>query len=294
MRRRDFFRFAPAALLVPQAVRAQIPRPARLGILLVGNLGPFSREFRSGLEEYGYVEGRTVEIIFRSADGRLAALPELAAELVRLNADIIVASETPAVHAAKRATQTIPIVMAPSGDPVGTGLVQSLARPGGNIRRLSAGTAELAGKSLELIREILPKSQRIAALADPVNAFSKPFLEQIRLAANGLKIEVDEIMLRGADSYDAAFEGMAASRPDAVIVQPTLPRPAILALLAKHRLPSVSGNRAFADGGGLLSYAASLADRYRNAAGYIDKLLKGAKPSDLPVQQPTKFELVVN
>ena len=233
-----------------------------------------------------------MQVEFRSAEGKLNLLPELAAELVRLKVDVIVASETPSVQAAKRATSEIPIVMAPSGDPVGTGLIASLARPGGNVTGLSAATAELAGKSLEL-REIMLTASRVAALADPTNAFTKPFLEQINLTARTIGIEIQVVMLRGTEVFDAAFAEMAAKRIDAVIVQPTLPRGPIIDLVQKHRLPAVSGNRAFAEAR-LMSYAASLADRYRNAAPYADKILKGMKPADLPVQQPTKFELVIN
>jgi putative ABC transport system substrate-binding protein len=260
----------------------------------VGNREPFSKLFHEGLREFGYIDGQNIQVVFRSAEGRLGLLPELAAELVRLKVDIVVASETPSVQAAKRATSEIPIVMAPSGDPVGTGLIASLARPGGNVTGLSAATAELAGKSLELIREIMPAASRVAALADPTNAFTRPFLEQINLAAQTIGIEIQVVMVRRTEEIGAAFSEMIGERIDAVIVQPTLPRAPIIDQLQKHRLPAVSGNRAFADAGGLMSYAGSLADRYRNAAPYVDKILKGAKPADLPVQQPTKFELVIN
>jgi putative ABC transport system substrate-binding protein len=278
----------------PLATRAQPTKVPRLGVLLVANREPFSRLFWEGLRELGYIDGQNIQIEFRSAEGKLNLLPELAAELVRLKVDIIVASETPSVQAAKRATNKIPIVMAPSGDPVGTGLIANLARPGGNVTGLSAATAELAGKSLELIREILPSASRVAALADPTNPFTKPFLEQIQIAAQTIGIKIEVIMVRGTEEFDAAFAEMDRKRIEAVIVQPTLPRGRIVDLVQKHRLPAVSGNRAFADAGGLMSYSASLADRYRNAAPYVDKILKGAKPADLPVQQPTKFELVIN
>jgi len=278
----------------PVNVRAQQAGPPRLGVLLVGNREPFSKLFSEGLRDFGYIDGQNLRIELRSAEGKLSALPELAAELVGLKVDIIVASETPAVQAAKRATGEIPIVMAPSGDPVGTGLIASLARPGGNVTGLSAATAELAGKSLELIREVMPTASRVAALADPTNAFTKPFLEQVNLAGNTIGIPIQVVMVRGTEEFGAAFEELTRSRVEAVIVQPTLPRPPVLELLQKHRIAAVSGNRAFADGGGLMSYAGSLADRYRNAAPYVDKILKGAKPADLPVQQPTKFELVIN
>ena len=294
MQRREFIRLLGGAAAWPVAARAQQTNLPRLGVLLVGNREPFSTLFWEGLRELGYIQGKNIQVEFRSAEGKLNILPELAAEFVRLKVDVIVASETPSVQAAKRATGEIPIVMAPSGDPVGTGLIASLARPGGNVTGLSAATAELAGKSLELIREMMPTASRVAALADPTNAFTRPFLEQIDLAARTIGIEIEVVMLRGTEEFDAVFAGMAAKRIDAVIVQPTLPRAPIIALVQKYRLPSVSGNRAFADAGGLMSYSGSLADRYRNAAPYVDRILKGARPADLPVQQPTKFELVIN
>jgi putative ABC transport system substrate-binding protein len=294
MKRREFITLIGGAAAWPLVARAQQTNRPKLGILLVGNRESFSRIFWEGLRELGYIDGQNILVEYRSAEGKLNLLPELAAELVRLNVDIIVASETPAVHAAKHATSTIPIVMAPSGDPVGTGLIASLARPGGNVTGLSAAAAELAGKSLELIRDILPAARRVAALADPTNAFTKPFLEQINLAAQMSGIEIQVVMLGKSEEFDAAFAELTEKRIDAVIVQPTLPRAPIIALVQKYRLPAVSGNRAFADSGGLMSYAASLADRYRNAATYVDKILKGTKPADLPVQQPTKFELVIN
>jgi putative ABC transport system substrate-binding protein len=293
MRRRDFVVvLAGSAAAWPFGVRAQQPKLAKLGVLLVEKREPFSRIFSEGLREFGYIDGQNMQIEYRSADGKLDRLPALAAELVDLKVDIIVASETPAVQAAKRATTEIPIVMAPSGDPVGTGLISSLSRPGGNVTGLSAAAAELAVKSLELIREIIPGARRVAALADPANPFTKSFLAQIHASAATTGLEVQDVMLAGTQDLEPT--GMASGGVAALIVQPTLPRAPIIALARKHRLPSVSGNRAFADAGGLMSYAGSLADRYRNAAPCVDKILKGAKPADLPVQQPTKFELVIN
>jgi putative ABC transport system substrate-binding protein len=295
MKRREFITLiGGAAIAAPFGASGQDAKVPRLGVLLVGNREPFTREFGSGLRDLGYAEGRNIQLHVLTAEGKLAALADLAAELVRLKVDIIVASETPAVQAAKRATPEIPIVMAPSGDPVGTGLIASLARPGGNVTGLSAATAELAGKSLELIREVLPSAKRVAALADPENSFTKPFLEQVHLAARGLAMDIDVVMMRGPEEFAASFADMANKRIDAAVVQPTLPRPPIVKLVQQHKLPAVSGNRAFADAGGLMSYAGSLADRYRNAAPYVDRILKGVKPADLPVQQPTKFELVIN
>jgi putative ABC transport system substrate-binding protein len=295
MRRRDFIKgLAGSAAAWPLVARAQQARPAKLGVLLVENREPFSRLFSEGLRDFGYIDGQNIQIEYRSAGGKLSLLPALAAEIIRLKVDIIIASETPAVQAAKRATNEIPIVMAPSGDPVGTGLIASLSRPGGNVTGLSAATAEFAGKSLDLIREILPAARRVAALADPTNAFTKSFVEQINRAAQSAGLEIQAVMVDGAEDLEAVFAGMAGRGIEALIVQPILPRAPIIELARKYPLPAVSGNRVFADAGGLMSYAGSLADRYRNAAPYVDKILKGAKPDDLPVQQPTKFELVIN
>jgi putative ABC transport system substrate-binding protein len=295
MRRRDFIVvLAGSAAAWPFVVRAQQTKPAKLGVLLVEKREPFSRVFFEGLQGFGYIDGQNIQIEYRSAEGKLDRLPALAAELVDLKVDIIVASETPAVQAAKHATTEIPIVMAPSGDPVGTGLIKSLSRPGGNITGLSAATAELAGKSLELIREIRPSARRVAALADPANAFTRSFLAQIHVSAKAAGLEIHDVMIEATQDLEPIFAELAGRGVDALIVQPTLPRASIIALARKHRLATVSGNRAFADAGGLMSYAGSLADRYRNAAPYVDKILKGAKPADLPVQQPTKFELVIN
>lgn len=295
MRRREFLALVGGlAAMWPLTAGGQSTTKPKLGVLLVGNREPFLTEFSAGLRDVGYVAGEHVELVVRTAEGRIGALSELAADLVRLKVNIIVASETPAVQAAKRATSEIPIVMAPSGDPVGTGLISSLSRPGGNVTGLSAATAELAGKSLELIREMLPGAKRVAALADPSNSFTKPFLEQINLVAPGLNLDVDVVMMRSPDEFHAAFVNMLEKRPEAAVVQPTLPRQPIVKLVQQHKLPSVSGNRAYPEAGGLMSYAGSLADRYRKAAPYVDRILRGAKPADLPVQQPTKFELVIN
>ena len=294
MRRREFISIAGAVAAWPLVGQTQQTQVPKIGILLVGNREPFSSVFREGLRELGYIEQQNLLLEVRSSEGRPNLLSDLASELVQLGVDVIVASETPAVQAAKRATSAIPIVMAPSGDPVGTGLIASLARPGGNVTGLSAATAELAGKSLELLREILPTAHRVAALADPANPFTKPFVEQIQIAGRALGFDIRPAMVRGVEDYGPAFSAMVTERVDAVIIQPTLPRKEAVDLTLKYRLPSVSGNRAFADTGGLMSYSASVADRYRNAAIYVDKILRGAKPADLPVQQPTRFELVIN
>lgn len=213
---------------------------------------------------------------------------------MRLNVDVIVTFLTPAALAARQATKTIPIVMAAAADPVGSGLVASLARPGGNVTGMSSATSELAAKNLELLREILPSARRIAVLANAADPFSKTFLEQNELAARTNGIELQTIIIRGGDSLDAAFEEMAKARSDAVIVQPTLPRQRVVELATQHRLASAAPVQGFADLGGLLAYTQSITDRDRQAARYVDRILKGAKPGDLPVLRPTKFELVIN
>jgi putative ABC transport system substrate-binding protein len=247
------------------------------------------------LRNLGYVEGKNLVIESRWAEGINDRLPQLAAELVRIKVDIIVTFQTPAAQAAKQATDRIPIVMAPAGDPVGTGLVASLARPGGNITGFSVATAELAAKVLELIREILPPVKRVAVLANATDSFTKSFLGQIELAGRTLGVEIRTFVVHREEEFDAAFTAMDKARVGAVIIQGSLPHQRAVELALKHRFPSASSTTGgFAEAGGLMSYTASLADVYRGAAIYVDKILKGAKPADLPVQQPTKFELVIN
>jgi putative ABC transport system substrate-binding protein len=223
----------------------------------------------------------------------MGRLPELAAELARLNVDLIVTWFTPAALAAKAATRDTPIVMALAGDPVANGLVDSLNRPGGNVTGMSGVNAELGGKSVELIRDMLPSTHRIVALANAPDPFSKPFLEQIEAGGRATGIVIDSKMLR-AEELEAAFADMGKERPDAVIVQPSLPAKRVAELAAKYRIPAVSTLGPFAELGGLMSYAPVLAYLYRRAAVYVDKILKGAKPGDLPVEQPTQFELIIN
>jgi putative ABC transport system substrate-binding protein len=196
--------------------------------------------------------------------------------------------------AAKQATQTIPIVMADSGDPVGTGLISSLARPGGNVTGMAGVTAELAGKSVELIRQIIPSSKQVAALCNGPDPFSKPFLEHVQLGGKAAGVAIKPIILSSNDQLDAAYSDLSEEHIDAVVVQPSLPTQRTADLALQHHLPAVSVPRWFADAGGLLSYSPRQADIYREAATYVDKILKGAKPADLPVEQPSKFELVLN
>jgi len=254
----------------------------------------FWRLFREGMQDLGYIEGQNVRYEFRSDEGQINRLPELAAELVRIKVDVIVTWFTPAAQAAKRATREIPIVMALVGNPIETGLVESLARPGGNITGMAGVAAELAGKSVQLIREMMPSARRVAALANAPDPFSKPFVENIRLAGAATGTIIDVIMLRGVAEVEAAFPAMEKDRPDAVIVQPSLPTKRVAELAISSRIPAVSVIRGFAKDGGLMAYQSKEVDLYRQSASYVDKILKGAKPADLPIQQPTKFELIIN
>jgi putative tryptophan/tyrosine transport system substrate-binding protein len=297
IKRREFITLVGgAAVAWPLAARGQQTRAPRVGALVLGNPNPevFWRTFREGMRDLGYIEGHSILFEFRSAGGKANLLSDLAAELVGLKVDVIVAFQTLAATAAKQATNDIPIVMSPAGDPVGTGLVASLARPGGNVTGLAGIAAELSGKSVELIRELLPSARRVAVLATANNPFTKPFLEQCRLAGRTLGIEIQTILIARAEELDAAFATMIDGQADAVIVQASLPQKPTIDLALKHRLPAVSPNDAFVAGGGLLSYSANLKDLFRKAAGYVDKILKGSKPADLPVEQPTKFELTIN
>ena len=285
-----------AAAVWPLAARAQQPKAPTVGALVIGNVNPeqFWREFRQGLRDLGYVEGQNIAFAFRSAEGRLDRLPELAAELVRRNVDIIVTWFTPPTQAAKQATRDIPIVMADAGDPVATGLVASLPRPGGNVTGIAGITAELAGKSVELIRDMLPSARRVTALANTTDPFSRPFLEQIKLGGEATGTTINPVMIGNNAEFEAAFASMQQDRPDAVIVQPSLPSKRAAELALEHRVPAVSVPRWFAEQGGLMSYSARYVDLFRKAAVYVDKILKGAQPADLPVEQPTHFALVIN
>jgi ABC-type uncharacterized transport system substrate-binding protein len=285
-----------AAAAWPLSARAQQPKVATIGALVIGNISPeeFWREFRQGLRDLGYNEGQNIRFEFRSAEGQIDRLPELAAELVRLKVDVIVTWFTPTAVAAKQATRDIPIVMAETGDPIGTGLVASLPRPGGNVTGVAAVTAELAGKSVQLIRDMLPSARRVTALANATDAFSKPFLEQIQLGGEATGTAINAVRISNNEEFESAFAAMERDRPDAIIVQPSLPSKRAAELALQHRVPAVSVPRWFADEGGLMSYSAIYADLFRKAAVYVDKILKGAQPADLPVEQPTRFQLVIN
>jgi putative ABC transport system substrate-binding protein len=284
---------AGATALRPLSSIAQQRKVSTIGVLVVGAPGweQFWQSFPDAMREIGYVEGQNIRYEFRSDQGQIDRLPDLAAELVRLNVDLIVTWYTPAALAAKAATRNIPIVMALAGDPVANGIVDSLNRPGGNVTGLSAVTAELGGKAVELIREMLPSSHRVVALANAPDPFSKPFIEQIQAGGKATGIVVDAEIVR-AEELELAFAEMG--KPDAVIVQPSLPGKRVAELAAKHRIPAVSTLAPFAELGGLMSYGPVRAQLYRHAALYVDKILKGAKPGDLPVEQPAQFELIIN
>src|SRR3954449_5195870 len=241
----------------------------------------------------GYIEKQNIRFEFRSAEGQIDRLPELAAELVRLKVDVIVTWFTPTAVAARQETREIPIVMAETGDPIGTGLVMSLPRPGGNVTGIASVTAELSGKCVQLIRDMLPSARRVTALANATDPFSKPFLEQIQLGGEATGTAI-QIRISNNEEFESAFTAMERDRPDAIIVQPSLPSKRAAELALQHRVPAVSVPRWFADEGGLMSYSAIYADLFRKAAVYVDKILKGAQPADLPVEQPTRFQLVIN
>jgi putative tryptophan/tyrosine transport system substrate-binding protein len=296
MRRREFILALGGTAAWPLVARAQQRKASTIGVLVVGTPGweHFWRLFRDAMRQTGYVEGQSIRYEFRSDQGEMGRLPELAAELVRLNVDLIVTWFTPAALAAKAATRDIPIVMALAGDPVANGLVAGLNRPGGNVTGMSGVNAELGGKSVELIREMLPSAHRVVALANAPDPFSKPFVEQIETGGTATGIVIDARMLHSVEELEVAFAEMEKGRPDAVIVQPSLPIERAVELAAKYRIPAVSSLRTFAEQGGLMSYGPVLAYLYRQAAFYVDKILKGAKPGDLPVEQPTQFELIIN
>ena len=254
--------------------------------------------FRQGLRELGYVEGQSFVIEYRWAEGRPERFPSLASELVRLKVDLIVTRGTPAVLAAKKATGSIPIVMATSADPAGFGVVSGLARPGANVTGLSTIAIELAGKRVELLKEAIPRIARIALLANMSSPASAHQWRQIEGAARSLGLEPQLLDVRAPADFARAFDTAIKQRADAIIVaNDTLTQnnfKRIVDLSAKHRRPSIFASREFVDAGGLMAYGPGFKDLYRRAATYVDKILKGAKPADLPVEQPTKFELVIN
>jgi putative ABC transport system substrate-binding protein len=298
-RRKLVIALGASAFVTPSWSLAQAPvtKPARIGLLGPGAVASgtiWAPALVANLRDHGYVEGTNLSVESRWAEGNNDRLADLAAELVRLNVDVIVTFQTPAAVAAKRATTTIPIVMAAAADPVGTGLVASLARPGGNVTGISSATAELAAKNLELILQIVPSAKHVAVLVNAADTFAKTFLEQNQLAARSLGIELRAFTVRSGEPQDAAFEEVVKARVSALIVQPSLPHQRAIELAVRHRLAASSPGQGFADAGGLVAYTQNIAERDRQAALYVVRILNGAKPADLPVLQPVKFELVIN
>jgi putative tryptophan/tyrosine transport system substrate-binding protein len=297
MKRRHFIALLGGATAWPLAARAQPSPMKRIGALVIGNVDvpSFLKELRQGLGDLGHVEGTDYTIVLRSAQGALGRLPELAAELVRLQVDVIVALYTPCALAAKQATRDIPIVIL-AGDPLQTGLVESLARPVGNVTGLSQMSAEVHGKCVELFRDMLPSARRIGVIAnaaDPV--FAKYLLEKIRAAGEATATEISPVvMIRGPNELEAAVATVVKGKADALVYHSSLPTKRMVELTLAHRLPTATGVRSFAETGGLMSYGADGPDLVRHAATFVHKILRGEKPADLPVEQPVKFELVIN
>ena len=289
---------APLAAEAQQAGR--VPRIDFLSLTSPSDRPPLLDAFRQGLRELGWVEGQNIVIDYRYAEGRVDRLPDLAAELVRLKVDLIVASAgTQAATAAKNATETIPIVMIYVRDPVGTGLIASLARPGGNVTGVSGYAGlEIVAKQLELLKEIVPKIRRVAILSNPANAYYQLAITELNVAARSLGVQLQLLEARGPNEFDGAFAAMATERVGALLVLSdaifSSHRTRLADLAARSRLPAAYGVRESVEAGGLMSYGPSFLDLFRRSAAYVDKILKGAKPADLPVEQPTKFELVIN
>ncbi len=298
--RRAFIGEALAAVAAPLAAQAQpAGKVPRIGVMSSGSAASpeLADTLRRGLAELGWVEGQTILIEWRYAEGRPERYPALIAELVRLKVDLIVAGGgTPGAQAAKRATSTIPIVLPAVGDPVATGLVSSLARPGGNVTGLSMLNTEISAKRLELLREVLPKIERVAVLSDP--AAHTPDLGATQAAAPSLRLRLQVLSVGRPEEFGGVIEAARKADAEALIVlaSPVFNtyRRQLIDLAAQNRLIAVYEHRAFPDAGGLMSYGPNLKDMNRRAARYVDKILKGAKPADLPIEQPTVFELVIN
>ena len=295
---------ALCSLLLAACFPAEAQQPTR--IPRIGYLGTSSlsvnaarhESFRQGLRELGYIEGKSIVIEWRSAEGKLDRLPALAAELVRLKVDVIVTGGQASTRPANEATRTIPIVMAQDPDPVGAGFITSLARPGGNITGLSTLSPEISGKRLELLKETVPRLSRVAVLGTSTTPGNAQALRETELAAGALTVKLQYLDVRGPKDIETAFQAVSKERAEAVLV---LPSPAlnsqrkhIVDLAIKRRLAAIYYAPEWVEDGGLMTYGVSYTDLYRRAATYVDKILRGAKPADLPVEQPTKFEFIIN
>jgi putative ABC transport system substrate-binding protein len=301
MRRREFISLlGGATVILPRAVFAQQPeRVFRIGFLGAASASGYASRveaFRAGLRDFGYVEGENIIIEFRWAEGKYDRLPDLANELVRLPVDVLVTHGTPGGLAAKRATATIPIVVAVTGDAIATGLVPSLARPGGNITGSSFLSPELTAKRLELLKETITVAE-VAVLINPDNPSTKPNLQAIQNLANSMKLSLRKFEARGPSEFDSIFSAIVKNRVDAIAVDEDAVfitnDKSLAELAARNRIPS-TGNKEFAEAGGLIGYGVDFVEMFRRAAYFVDKILKGVKPASLPVELPTKFELVLN
>ena len=302
MRRREFITALGSAAAWPLAAWAQQARQVyRIGFMgnstaaLEANLvGPF----RDALRELGYDEGRNIAIEYRWAEGNYERFPALVAELIARKVDVIVTAGTPATLAVKAATTSVPLVMVAVGDPVGTGIIASLARPGGNITGLSSIAPELEGKRLELLRELIPNLAHVAVLSNPLNPFHVASLKQARAAAELLRMKVQSIEVRVSEEVEGALAAVARERPGALLILADRVflhnRARLMAFATQNRIPGVYAYRELVEAGGLMSFGPNYADMHRRAATYVDKILKGSKPADLPVEQPTKFELFIS
>jgi putative ABC transport system substrate-binding protein len=296
--------FAIVVALTVCGARAEAQQPAkipRIGFLAVPSHSSISDRydaFLHGLRELGYIEGKNIAIERRSADGKLERLPDLAAELVHLKVDIIVTGGPGSTRRAKEATAMIPIVMAQDFDPVGTGSVASLARPGGNITGLSTLSPEISGKQLELLKEIIPKLSRVAVFGTSTIPGNAQALKEIELVAKAFGVQLQYLDVLGPKDIETAFRAASKGRAEAVLALGSsvllLQRTQVVELVGKNRLPAIYSQREFLEAGGLMTYGTNFADLWRRAATYVDKILKGAKPADLPVEQPKKFEFIIN
>ena len=304
MSRRKLFVAALALglFVLPVSSGAQTPpKIPRVGYVMP-TTSTESRDYfeavRQGFRALGYVEGQSIALEVRWAEGRLERFPELVAEMVRLKVDVLVVGSTPGGLAAQKATTTIPVVMVGVGDPVRSGLVASLARPGGNLTGLSLMNPEISGKRLQLLKEVVPKVSRFAVLTNPGNPIHGTFWKETQVAARKLGVQLQSLEVRGPEDFERAFATATRARAGALLAfddSLTLGyRTRIVALAAKSRFPAMYGFREFPDAGGLMAYGTNRLDLYRRTATYVDKILKGAKPGDLPVEQPTRFELVIN
>jgi putative tryptophan/tyrosine transport system substrate-binding protein len=302
MNRRVFVTSLAAVLAAPLGVEAQqAARIPRIGVLHPGapaTSSHFAAAFTEGLRELGYLEGQNIVVERRFGEAKAERLSDIAAELVRLKVDVIVTSTDPGIAAVKRQTQLIPIVMANSTDPVGTGFVASLARPGGNVTGLSSVSPELSAKRLELLKEAVPRLSRVAIVWNPDVRGAVLEYKETESAARSLHLQLQSVEVNRPDGFDRAFSAVTTGRAEALTVASSSlafrNRGRIASLAQKNRLPSIYGLREFADAGGLMAYGPNYAELWRRAAAYVSKILKGAKPGELPVEQPTTFELVIN